>query len=888
MRRACSRSSLSSLLVLSTCRSLGSSTPHQSVLIRFRTLRFSAVPLPSLPFNLTAPPPLRHLCSLYTASKHTMAAENAAASSSAAMTRSVDPDSAQGSEQSTEFDKKSAQQQSTDTQAAASHSSHDKRTITPLSQQSTAQCPMWHVSPESIDTQLQSQLAQAATLLRQHQCIAFPTETVYGLGANACESQAVARIFAAKGRPSDNPLIVHIADPSSQLASLVDMSRVGATARLLMRHFWPGPLTLVLPLHPEGKNPLSPLVTCGLRTVGIRVPQHSVALALLRACNLPLAAPSANTSGRPSPTTAQHVAHDLASSFSSSSDSQQCRIAGIVDGGATQCGLESTVVQCADDLHSDDNATATTTSPATSRLRATILRPGSVTLQQLEQLLGGKGTVAYAHNVHLSQPRIETQLSSLSIDDQRTSNSNSHSAPATEASTSSSPAPIAPGMKYAHYAPRAPMTLVQGDVGFLIRALRQRVRAQPTSQHQKQHIAVLCNDAMMPALQQLRTEFESHKNNDYNASRSTTQLHLLSLGSSLEHAAHRLYASLRECDALTPAVSHIYCSIASFHNQTNDAAAAVTDDGLSAALMNRLVKAADNRWLVQSVDDDAPKQQSSADLQQLQQQHDDQESIAVAPVTQTPAQTAKATTAATAAATRATDSKSDWIAELNSDYSKLEYWQQRFANEEQYDWLTDYSAIQPLLLKYLLPLCSAAPKQPPQRSMCRILMIGCGNSKLSEQMYADGFTCITNIDFDDQVIARQARTHVDKPEMTWHCCDMTRMDQFADSSFDCVLDKASMDSLLVNEGSVWSPALAVREQVFAYLSHVKRVLRPGGQLLQITWQQPHFRLNNYLQPKRDTEPDFFCFDCDWRSVTKEEFTLTAKTNFPYFLYCATK
>lgn len=175
-------------------------------------------------------------------------------------------------------------------------------------------------------------LQDAAACLRQGQTVAFPTETVYGLGADARSTAAVEAVFAAKGRPSDNPLIVHIAQ-RDQLDSLV--TDVNGTAEALMAAFWPGPLTLVLPVRPGA---VSPRVTAGLDTVAVRMPDHPVALQLIAAAECPVAAPSANRSGRPSPTLAAHVREDLAG-----------RIGGIVDGGPTGVGVESTVVQVGDD-----------------------------------------------------------------------------------------------------------------------------------------------------------------------------------------------------------------------------------------------------------------------------------------------------------------------------------------------------------------------------------------------------------------------------------------------------------------------------------------------------------------------------------------------------------
>ena len=174
-------------------------------------------------------------------------------------------------------------------------------------------------------------LAGAADVLRNGGLVAFPTETVYGLGADACSAAAVASIFAAKGRPADNPLIVHVA--SLEAAEQVT-AWIPPLARELAASWWPGPLTLVLEADPG----LPRETTGGLATVAVRVPAHPVALALLRAAGRPIAAPSANRSGRPSPTTAQHVVDDLGD-----------RVDLVVDGGECRVGVESTVVDARGD-----------------------------------------------------------------------------------------------------------------------------------------------------------------------------------------------------------------------------------------------------------------------------------------------------------------------------------------------------------------------------------------------------------------------------------------------------------------------------------------------------------------------------------------------------------
>lgn len=178
------------------------------------------------------------------------------------------------------------------------------------------------------ETLLTTDVHQAAALIRQGELVAFPTETVYGLGADAFNPEAVRKIFEAKERPLDNPLIVHIAHPH-QLRRLVQ--KVPAAAQRFMQRFFPGPLTLVLPRHPDVPDE----VTAGLPTVGVRMPDYPTAQAFLKACDTPVAAPSANRSGRPSPTHWKAVYADL-----------NGRIACILQGDRSDMGLESTVVDC--------------------------------------------------------------------------------------------------------------------------------------------------------------------------------------------------------------------------------------------------------------------------------------------------------------------------------------------------------------------------------------------------------------------------------------------------------------------------------------------------------------------------------------------------------------
>ena len=200
----------------------------------------------------------------------------------------------------------------------------------------------------------QDAIKRAASIIRDGGLVAFPTETVYGLGANAMNQNAVQKIFEAKGRPSDNPCIVHVVG-----RRMLDDVSVGvdAKAELLIKNFWPGPLTLVLGRKPDVPSSVS----AGLSTIAVRVPNNRIALALIQAAEVPIAAPSANSSGRPSPTTASHVLDDLAG-----------RVDLILDGGDTKIGIESTVL----DMTSDPPI---------------ILRPGWITKEMLRSVIGTVG-----------------------------------------------------------------------------------------------------------------------------------------------------------------------------------------------------------------------------------------------------------------------------------------------------------------------------------------------------------------------------------------------------------------------------------------------------------------------------------------------------------------
>ena len=247
-------------------------------------------------------------------------------------------------------------------------------------------------------------LATPAQLLKSGQVVAFPTETVYGLGANALDKEAVKQVFAVKGRPSDNPLIVHV-ESFEQAKKYIQT--LHPLAEKIVQQFWPGPLTLIFEIIP-GSLPQE--VTGGLTTAAFRMPNATLTLDLIHQAGVPLVGPSANTSGKPSPTCAAHVYHDL-----------QGKIAGIVDGGNCQVGVESTVL----DLSNPEAAPM-------------ILRPGAITREMLADFLD-----------------MEILLDKHLVKESET--------------------PKSPGMKYKHYAPKADLVLVDGEAENVVKKINELV-----------------------------------------------------------------------------------------------------------------------------------------------------------------------------------------------------------------------------------------------------------------------------------------------------------------------------------------------------------------------------------------------------------------------------
>jgi L-threonylcarbamoyladenylate synthase len=247
-------------------------------------------------------------------------------------------------------------------------------------------------------------IKEAGEVIKKGGLVTFPTETVYGLGANALDKEAVKKIFIAKGRPQDNPLIVHVADFEGIKPLVTDIPEI---AEKLMKKFWPGPMTIIL-----NKSDLIPEVTsAGLKTIGIRMPSNIICRELIRASGLPIAAPSANISGRPSPTDVERCIEDL-----------NGRVDYILGGGKCDVGVESTIIDC-------------TENPPC------VLRPGGITLEMLHEI----DKNIYIDPVVLKKPEGDFR-------------------------------PKAPGMKYRHYAPKAEVKIIQGDMKKTIEKINEMVQ----------------------------------------------------------------------------------------------------------------------------------------------------------------------------------------------------------------------------------------------------------------------------------------------------------------------------------------------------------------------------------------------------------------------------
>lgn len=342
------------------------------------------------------------------------------------------------------------------------------------------------VDLQGSDEKIDDIYREAAQIIRDGGLVAFPTETVYGLGANALDAEAAAKIYAAKGRPSDNPLIAHIAD-REQLEQVA--SYIPDAARILMDAYWPGPLTMIFrkkAIVPDG-------TTGGLDTVAVRMPDHPAALRLIRESGVPIAAPSANLSGRPSPTTAGHTAEDM-----------DGRIDMILDGGPCRIGIESTILDLTEEI-------------------PVILRPGYITYEMLEKLLG--------------EVRVDKSLDPEQWRDFR---------------------PKAPGQKYRHYAPKAPMTLVEGEPDAVTEKICQLAAEAEAA---GRRVGIICTDETFSCY-------------------PSGICHSLGSRENLDSVAHNLYDILRSFDeeAVEEILSETFSS-----------------SEFGSAVMNRMLKAAGHK-----------------------------------------------------------------------------------------------------------------------------------------------------------------------------------------------------------------------------------------------------------------------------------------------------
>lgn len=325
-------------------------------------------------------------------------------------------------------------------------------------------------------------LKPAADILKKGGLVAFPTETVYGLGAVYNNDDALKGIFKVKGRPGDNPLIVHIWK-IEQLDQLVET--IHPEYQCLINAFWPGPLTLIFPKKAE----VSSLVTAGLNTVAVRMPSHPVSRVLFQLTDLPVAAPSANLSGSPSPTLGTHVKHDF-----------DGKIPIIIDSGSCDAGIESTVF-------------------AFSGNQPYILRPGSITREMLEKVLG-KPVIS------VSPGEVER--------------------------------PQAPGMKYRHYAPEAPVIMVEGNNELVVEKINQLIQEKIQEKSLNFQVVILSTTENLNQYPRGRVLDMGSKNN-------------------LDEAAKRIYQLLRQCDKLKADLVIIE---------------GMGEEGIGFAIQNRLHKAA--------------------------------------------------------------------------------------------------------------------------------------------------------------------------------------------------------------------------------------------------------------------------------------------------------
>lgn len=337
----------------------------------------------------------------------------------------------------------------------------------------------------SEDALQEDALRKAGEILKNGGLVAFPTETVYGLGGNALDPEASMKIYAAKGRPSDNPLIVHIAE-MEKLEEIV--TRIPEKARVLAEKFWPGPLTMILPKADK----VPPETTGGLNSVAVRFPSDKIAQRLIVEAGGFVAAPSANTSGRPSPTTAEHVAEDLGDTIDM-----------LLDGGQVGIGLESTIVDFTEEI-------------------PVVLRPGYISLEMLQEILGD---VRMDRGLLIQDAGIR---------------------------------PKAPGMKYRHYAPKADLTIVEGETKAVVARINE---AAKEAEAEGRQIGIIATE-------------ETIHQYPYGI--------IKNIGSRTEEEtiAHNLYEVLREFDQ---------CDVCAIYSE------AFYTPRMGQAIMNRLLKAAGHK-----------------------------------------------------------------------------------------------------------------------------------------------------------------------------------------------------------------------------------------------------------------------------------------------------
>ena len=335
------------------------------------------------------------------------------------------------------------------------------------------------ISPENFS---EEELASAAQVIKSGGLVIFPTETVYGLGADGTSASAASKIYSAKGRPSDNPLIIHVASPDDA----AKYTYTNETYDILAKKFMPGPLTVVLPA-----KTIIPMETrAGLPTVAVRCPSHPIANTLIKLSGVPIAAPSANLSGSPSPTKASHVIDDMCG-----------RVDMIIDGGDSEVGLESTIVKIEDDGE------------------VLLLRPGKITIEDLAAVC----------------PRIKI-------------------ADAVTEQLKAGETVLSPGMKYKHYAPKAPVCLIDGDIKNTVSYIAQRAK--------KRSVAVLCYESDIETLKKEIPDVFIYEFGDADDE---------------SHQAHILFDILRDTDK---------------HNFDEIYAPLPRKEGIGLALYNRMIRAA--------------------------------------------------------------------------------------------------------------------------------------------------------------------------------------------------------------------------------------------------------------------------------------------------------